>query len=146
MLCYKHSILHGNPWPGPVPLTRTPPGPGISKPELTKQIKIVPAWLKGNDTRKAAQRIYIDSHMAFGTGLHPTTKYTAQLIEAYRGKYGRFLDVGTGTGLLSIIAEKNKAQEILAIDVDGEAVKTARENILLNGCRKVKLKKMDLQL
>ena len=76
--------------------------------------------------------IEIDPGMAFGTGTHETTAMCVSLIEKYyRG--GTLLDVGTGSGILAIAAARLGAQGIVAVDIDPDAVRVARENVAHNG-------------
>ncbi|MBF0523337.1 MAG: 50S ribosomal protein L11 methyltransferase [Candidatus Omnitrophica bacterium] len=111
---------------------------------LTKNIDIVPAWLAKSYTKGSRIPVYIDTSLAFGTGLHETTKFMAQLIEEKKGTFDSFLDIGTGTGILAIIAGKFGAAQIKAIDIDKEAVKIARSNLKLNGCKVQELKVEDI--
>ena len=74
----------------------------------------------------------IDPGMAFGTGTHETTALCVELIEEYM-KGGSFLDIGCGSGILGICAAKLGAQDVLCIDIDPDAVKTAQDNIRQNG-------------
>jgi ribosomal protein L11 methyltransferase len=98
---------------------------------LTKDIYIVPAWQK-KKLRPQKKVIYIDSVMAFGTGLHATTQFMAQLIKQCGGQFKSFLDVGTGTGLLTLVALQYGAEKVLAIEYDSDAVKTAKRNFVQN--------------
>ena len=81
----------------------------------------------------------IDPGMAFGTGTHPTTMLCLTVLEKMlsglrtRGKSLTVLDVGTGSGILTIAAAKLGISHISAVDIDPEAVKVAQENCLLNG-------------
>ncbi|RQW87892.1 MAG: 50S ribosomal protein L11 methyltransferase [Geobacter sp.] len=81
----------------------------------------------------------IDPGMAFGTGTHPTTMLCLTVLEkilsGHRGKKKLLtaLDVGTGSGILTIAAAKLGITRISAVDIDPEAVKVAQENCLLNG-------------
>jgi ribosomal protein L11 methyltransferase len=71
--------------------------------------------------------------MAFGTGTHATTLLSIRALEGGLKKKGlSVLDVGTGSGILSIIAAKLGAKEVWGIDIDGVAVENARENVELN--------------
>ncbi|MHC1786867.1 MAG: 50S ribosomal protein L11 methyltransferase [Christensenellales bacterium] len=76
--------------------------------------------------------IDLDPGLAFGTGTHETTALCVELIERYY-RSGPLLDVGTGSGILAIAAAKLGAQSVLAIDIDPLAVRTARENVAING-------------
>jgi ribosomal protein L11 methyltransferase len=100
--------------------------------ELMDGIWIVPSWTK--PPPQSRQVIWMDPGMAFGTGTHETTKLAARLLgEALRSRPGaRVLDVGTGTGILAFLAERMGASDIIATDVDPEAVRVANENRELN--------------
>lgn len=77
--------------------------------------------------------IELDPGMAFGTGTHETTNMCMQLLERYYQDGMRVMDVGTGSGILAIAAARLGADNVLAIDIDPDAVKVARENVALNG-------------
>jgi len=103
---------------------------------ITKNICIVPAWLKNRRINSSAsKKIFIDTSVAFGTGLHATTQMMSRLIEKEKGNFSNFLDIGTGSGILAIIAHHYGAKNIYAIDSDKLAVKTAKLNFFLNNCR-----------
>ena len=76
--------------------------------------------------------VVIDAHMAFGTGTHATTQLmvTQLLNDDLHGK--RVLDCGCGTGILSIVASKAGAQEVVAYDIDEWSVENTRHNASLN--------------
>lgn len=88
--------------------------------------------------------IEIDPGMAFGTGTHETTAMCVALIEKYyRG--GTLLDVGTGSGILAIAAARLGARDIVAVDIDPDAVRVAKENVAHNGLSdRIDVKKGDL--
>ncbi len=71
---------------------------------LTPTIDVVPWWRKSVDRSRKRRILCIDTITAFGTGLHETTRFMARLIEDSQGQFYNFLDVGTGTGILSIVA------------------------------------------
>ena len=75
----------------------------------------------------------MDPGMAFGSGLHPTTRLCLMALERYLKAGDHVLDVGTGSGILAIAAAKLGASQITALDVEDVAVETARENATLNG-------------
>jgi len=77
--------------------------------------------------------IELDPGMAFGTGTHETTNMCMQLLEKHLEDGMRVMDVGTGSGILAIAAARLGAKDILAIDIDPDAVKVAVENVELNG-------------
>lgn len=97
-----------------------------------RRLVVVPAWLdpplKPDDVP-----LRLDPGMAFGTGTHPTTQLCLAAVEAYLCPGQRMLDLGTGSGILSIAAAKLAAGPILALDIDAEAVRVARENCAANG-------------
>jgi len=111
---------------------------------ITSDIRVVPVW-KNTSVRRTDQAIYLDTTFAFGTGLHATTQMMAHYIEKCSGNCERFLDVGTGTGILSIIAARYGARIIHAIDSDGDSVKTARINFRVNHCRAVYCQAVDFR-
>lgn len=82
--------------------------------------------------------IIIDPKMSFGTGHHQTTHLMIEAIlnEDFTNK--TVLDMGCGTGVLAILAEKRGAKSVLAIDIDDWAYQNSLENIQVNGCNKIK--------
>ncbi|HKS26375.1 MAG TPA: 50S ribosomal protein L11 methyltransferase [Pyrinomonadaceae bacterium] len=92
---------------------------------------IAPPWSE-IDEREERHVIRIEPGMAFGTGTHETTRLCLEAIEKYFGG-GSFLDVGTGTGILSIAAALlSKEARIEACDIDPQSVEIALENARLN--------------
>ena len=110
---------------------------------LTDRIRVIPAWLRNKYSAKISNQIYIDTALAFGTGLHATTRFMARFIARSQGKFLSFLDIGTGTGILALVAFKCGAKEITAVDMSRDAVKTAKRNFELNGCRPKNLNIID---
>ena len=76
--------------------------------------------------------IEIDPGMAFGTGTHETTSLCVKLLEEHIEEGSRVLDVGCGSGILSIAEALLGAEDVLGIDIDPTAVTVAKENIELN--------------
>ena len=99
--------------------------------KITPNIVVKPTW---RDYQANGNEIVIelDPGMAFGTGTHPTTALCVALIEKYLPRNGTFLDVGTGSGILMIAAEKLGAESLCGIDKDELAVDIAAENLKLN--------------
>ncbi len=81
--------------------------------------------------------ILLDPGMAFGTGLHPSTRLCLTLLEAHLRSGDSVLDLGTGSGILAIAAAKLGAAFVLARDIDPVAVEAARENVARNGVDRV---------
>jgi len=112
---------------------------------LTQTFGVIPQRLKKKYHFRDRVPIYIDTDLAFGTGLHATTRFMAQLVERCQGRFQSFLDVGTGTGILSVIAFKCGADNITAIDINPEAVKVARSNFINNDCSSIHVRAVDAQ-
>ncbi len=95
-------------------------------------ILIKPTW---EDTGTGGMRyvISIDPGAAFGTGSHETTKLCIRQMRRYMDQGDRVMDVGTGSGILSIVALKTGAHSIYATDLDPVAVSVSAENIEQNG-------------
>jgi ribosomal protein L11 methyltransferase len=124
---------------------------------IGRRLLILPAWLESPEPNRIP--IKIDPGMAFGTGTHPTTQLCLELMEVYfdkchpeRGEGSlhnvgdsslaeellaqndiTVIDVGCGSGILSIAALKLGAEKVLGVDIDIESVKNSRENADTNG-------------
>ena len=96
---------------------------------LGRRLVIKPSWRRYH---RAGDEVVIDLDpgMAFGTGLHPTTRLCLQALEdrAERGPLGRALDVGCGSGILSIAAVKLGATRALGVDIDPIAIEATDAN------------------
>lgn len=75
--------------------------------------------------------------MAFGTGEHPTTRLCAAALERCVAPGSRWLDLGTGTGILAVVAARCGAARVLALDHDAECVRVASEVVAANGALSV---------
>ena len=102
-------------------------------PFMVGDILIKPTWLPVPEGSEAKMMVEIDPGTAFGTGSHETTKLCIQALR--RGIRGGecVLDVGTGSGILSIIALKLGAREAFGTDIDELATEAALENAAVNG-------------
>ena len=89
---------------------------------------------------KYAYEILIQPKMSFGTGHHETTYLMIQAMLNINFENKRILDVGCGTGILSIMGEKSGASQILGIDIDDWAIINAQENVKMNNCSKIIIK------
>ncbi len=96
------------------------------------RIVVVPSWLEYAPQAEETV-IHLDPGLAFGTGLHPSTRLSLRAMERVLTPGARVLDVGTGSGILSIAAAKMGSPHVWALDTDPMAVKVARENVRLNG-------------
>lgn len=99
---------------------------------LTRYLTIVPSWESYTPETTDEKVIKLDPGRAFGTGTHPTTKLALQALETVVRGGETMIDVGTGSGVLSIAAKYFGVAQIAAYDVDAEAVKAAEENLALN--------------
>lgn len=98
---------------------------------ITHDLTIVPSWTDYEAT--AGEKIIeLDPGMAFGTGTHPTTKMSLFALEQVLRGGETVIDVGTGSGVLSIASSLLGAKDIYAYDLDDVAVRVAQENIDLN--------------
>jgi ribosomal protein L11 methyltransferase len=98
---------------------------------ITDRIIVKPAW-KDHTPRPDEIVIHLDPGMAFGTGTHPTTAMCVKLMENWMESGSRFLDVGTGSGILMVAAAKLGAGHLSGIDTDEVALEVARENLIKN--------------
>lgn len=99
--------------------------------KVSEKIVIKPTW-REYIAQPGEIIIDIDPGMAFGTGTHPTTTMCIRLIEKYIQKNDAFLDIGTGSGILLLAAEKLGASRLVGIDSDDIAVAVASENLIKN--------------
>ncbi|MGM8364628.1 50S ribosomal protein L11 methyltransferase [Virgibacillus sp. W0181] len=100
--------------------------------KITDNITIVPTWEQYTPASNEEKVIELDPGMAFGTGTHPTTILSAQALEKYVHKTNLVLDVGCGSGILSIVAAALGAGQVYAYDLDEVAVSSTRINADLN--------------
>lgn len=99
---------------------------------LGKRLVVCPTWLSYEPEQHEVV-VRLDPGMAFGTGVHPTTRMCLQVLDRVV-KTGMYVaDVGCGSGILAIAAAKLGASNVLALDTDSLAVKVAQENVQTNG-------------
>ncbi len=100
--------------------------------KISERFTIVPTWEDYTPVSSDELIIELDPGMAFGTGTHPTTVMCVQALERTVKAGDNCIDVGTGTGVLSIAAAMLGAQKVTALDLDEVAVHSAILNIKLN--------------
>lgn len=100
--------------------------------KIGHRLVIKPSWEEYNAEDNEVV-IDIDPGMAFGTGIHASTRFCLKFVDEYVKGGERMVDAGCGSGILSIAAAKLGARHILAMDVDEVAVRIAQENVGLNG-------------
>ena len=113
------------------------------KPIPLGKVTIVPAW-EDYTASEGEIIIKMDPGMAFGTGTHETTRLVMRIMQDLIKGGERVLDVGTGSGILSICASKLGAKSCNAYDIDPVAVKVARENAEADGCTNITVGVSDL--
>lgn len=99
---------------------------------IGRRIVIVPTW-EAYEPVAGELVIRLEPGMAFGTGLHPTTRLCLRAMEDHLASGSQVLDVGTGSGVLAIAAARLGARSVLALDADRAAVTVAQENVAMNG-------------
>jgi ribosomal protein L11 methyltransferase len=99
---------------------------------IGKNIWVVPSWHQAPDP--TALILELDPGLAFGTGSHPTTRLCMEWLETHMAKGVSVLDYGCGSGILAIVAKKLGASEVIGVDIDPQAIVSARENTARNNC------------
>lgn len=92
------------------------------------------------------ERIVIQPQMSFGTGHHQTTWLMSRFLLDMESVPQKVLDMGTGTGVLAILAEKRGSTDILAIDIEPWSVENTVENAERNGCKHIRTATGDIDL
>ncbi|MEL7567951.1 MAG: 50S ribosomal protein L11 methyltransferase [Dehalobacterium sp.] len=100
--------------------------------KIGERIVVKPSW-EDYQEQKGDLIVEMDPGMAFGTGNHPTTAMCIRALEEYIFPRCSVLDIGTGSGILSVTAAKLGAGKVLAVDHDPVSIDATRENVALNG-------------
>jgi ribosomal protein L11 methyltransferase len=98
---------------------------------IGRRVVIVPSWRRYR-AKPGDVIVRLDPGMAFGTGLHPTTRLCTKALESAVMGSERVLDLGCGSGILSIVAAKLGAKLVLAVDIEPIASQVAQENVRRN--------------
>ncbi|MGL5069221.1 MAG: 50S ribosomal protein L11 methyltransferase [Sarcina sp.] len=106
-------------------------------------IVIKPTW-ESYDKKDNEMVIEMDPGMAFGTGTHETTRLCAMALENYVKLDSTVFDIGTGSGILALIASKLNAKYALGVDLDPVAVESAKKNVELNDVTNIEIVYGDL--
>ena len=107
--------------------------------KISERFVVKPTWREYEPLENELV-IEIDPGRAFGTGTHPTTSLCIKLMEENIKEGNTVIDVGTGSGILMVAAEKLGAGKIVGTDIDAMAVEVAEENLELNKVDKTKAK------
>ncbi len=112
---------------------------------LVEDFWVVPSWCK--PPLAAVHKIWIDPGMAFGTGTHETTQLVAQTLVAVarENQPASCLDVGTGTGILAILARQLGIAHVQATEIEVEARRVAKENFTGNACSDIMLNEKQIE-
>ncbi len=103
---------------------------------ITDRIVIKPTF-RQYEPKENELVITLDPKMSFGTGDHPTTKICINLLEKYIQPGIKVLDLGSGTGILSIVAAKLGVSKVIAIDIDEWSLLNGTENVKLNSVENI---------
>ncbi|MET3133730.1 ribosomal protein L11 methyltransferase [Oxalobacteraceae bacterium GrIS 1.11] len=98
---------------------------------IGKNIWVVPSWHEAPDPEGLI--LELDPGLAFGTGSHPTTRLCMEWLEA-NPTPGTVLDYGCGSGILAMVAKKMGSQVVAGVDIDPQAIESARDNAARNKC------------
>ncbi|RNF28089.1 ribosomal protein L11 methyltransferase [Massilia aurea] len=93
---------------------------------IGKNIWVVPSWHEAPDP--SGLILELDPGLAFGTGSHPTTRLCMEWLEAHPAPGKSVLDYGCGSGILAMVAKKLGAQDVAGVDIDPQAIESARAN------------------
>ena len=99
--------------------------------EVGEKIVVLPYWLADTETHRL--KVILDPGLTFGTGAHPSTQMVMEKMEEVVRPGLRCLDLGSGSGILSIAALRLGAKTAVGIDIDPKAEDIARENAAYNG-------------
>jgi ribosomal protein L11 methyltransferase len=111
--------------------------------KLGNNVIIKPTWEEYSQ-KEGEIIIEIDPGAAFGTGIHETTSLCIEQLEGKIDSESMVLDIGTGTGILAILSSKLGARNVLGIDIDDDSVRIAKENVEVNDCFNVDIRKGNL--
>lgn len=100
-------------------------------------IVVQPAWRPEEPVHTGEVVVRVDPGRAFGSGTHVTTRLAIELLVEHLRLRDRVLDLGTGSGVLSVIAAKLGAAHVLAVDIEADAREVARQNIERNEVQRV---------
>lgn len=100
--------------------------------EIGEKLAVVPSW-ENYENKENRMVLNIDPGAAFGTGTHATTSLCLEILDNCVNSGDRVLDIGTGSGILSLAGVLLGAEKALGVDIDAQSVKTAKENAEING-------------
>jgi len=104
---------------------------GLQPRRVGQRLVVAPSWTEP-ELREGDVLVEIDPEMAFGTGEHASTRGVLRLLEQVIHPGDRMLDVGSGSGILTIAAVKLGAEHVIAVESDADAIINARDNLARN--------------
>lgn len=110
---------------------------------IDDQLEIIAPF---HESKNVNYSIIINPQMSFGTGHHETTRMISRFLLQADLNEQKVLDMGTGTGVLAILAEQRGAKDILAVDIEDWAFNNAKENLSLNECSRIRVLKGDIDV
>ena len=99
---------------------------------IGQKLMVLPYWLSDTDT-EGREKVILDPGLTFGTGAHPSTQMVMEAMEELVAPGANCLDLGSGSGILSIAALRLGAKSATGVDIDPKAEDIARENAAYNG-------------
>ena len=100
--------------------------------EIGENLVVLPYWL-AEEYQGSRERVILDPGLTFGTGAHPSTQMVMETMEEALAPGAHCLDLGSGSGILSITALRLGAEKAVGVDIDPKAEDIARENARYNG-------------
>lgn len=111
---------------------------------ISRYLTVVPRWEQYQPQQAGEIELIMDPGRAFGTGTHPSTRLTLGLLEGCLSGGEDVIDVGTGSGILAIAAMRMGAKQVLATDLEEDAVASAKFNISLNPVANITVQQSNL--
>jgi ribosomal protein L11 methyltransferase len=106
--------------------------------KIGERIVVKPSW-EHYEKKENEIVVELDPGMAFGTGTHETTSLCIKALEKYVCENHRVFDIGTGSGILAIVAAKLKVEKVIGVDLDPVAVEVALENVEINKVHNIEI-------
>lgn len=105
--------------------------------QVSSKVWVRPPWVEHQPADESEIVLSLEAKSAFGTGEHESTSLITELMEELDLTQQKFLDVGTGTGILAMIAEKRGAQFCLFTEIDPLTIPCIHENLQTNQCQRI---------